>query len=207
MHENKNWQRLEAVLRWANMSANYFAHHIGLSRGENLYQIKRGNNGISLNLADRIVKHFPEVNKLWLLTGEGEMLGQSTRSNLEVPFYRMDVESAIDQVVALEPECMLALPNAVPCDLAMVYQGGAMGRQLPSGTIVFLKEVPMTSLIPGKEYLVCSNLFTALRVVRKAPEEGILRLVAGDKKNFDDLLIAGDEIKRLFVVSAKLTIN
>lgn len=207
MHENKYWQRLEAVLRWANMSANYFAHHIGLSRGENLYQIKRGNNGISLNLADRIVKHFPEVNKLWLLTGEGEMLGQTTRSNLEVPFYRMDVESAIDQVVALEPECMLALPNGVPCDLAMVYQGGAMGRQLPSGTIVFLKEVPMASLIPGKEYLVCSNLFTALRVVRKAPEEGILRLVAGDKKNFDDLLIAGDEIKRLFVVSAKLTIN
>ncbi len=39
-----NWERMEAVIRWANMSTNYFARYIGLARGENLYQIKRGNN-------------------------------------------------------------------------------------------------------------------------------------------------------------------
>ena len=29
------------------MTVNYFALYIGLPRGENLYQIKKGNNGIS----------------------------------------------------------------------------------------------------------------------------------------------------------------
>ena len=53
--KQNNWQRIEAVIKWANMSTNYFARHIGLARGENLYQIKRGNNGISLDVADRIV--------------------------------------------------------------------------------------------------------------------------------------------------------
>ncbi len=61
------------------MSTNYFARHIGLARGENLYQIKRGNNGISLDVADRIVSKFPQVDKLWLLTGGGaDVRGRET---------------------------------------------------------------------------------------------------------------------------------
>ncbi|MBR5464595.1 MAG: hypothetical protein IKU77_02225 [Alistipes sp.] len=207
MQENKNWQRLEAVIRWANMSTNYFALHIGLSRGENLYQIKRGNNGISLNLAERIVKHFPEINKLWLLTGDGEMIAGAMHSSLEVPFYRVDAERAIRQVAQLEPECMLGLPLAEKCDLAMVYSDAAMGRQLPAGTIVFLREVAPDALIPGKEYLVCSAKFDALRVVRTAEQPDWVRLVAGDRKNYDDMLLLRSEIERVYAVCAKLTIN
>ena len=44
----------------------------------NLYQIKRGNNGVSLDLANRIVAKFSEVSKLWLLTGDGPMLIEKT---------------------------------------------------------------------------------------------------------------------------------
>ena len=65
-----NWQRIDSVIRWANMTINYFALYIGLPRGENLYQIKKGNNGISRNLAYKIVTKFPEVSLAWLLTGE-----------------------------------------------------------------------------------------------------------------------------------------
>ena len=39
-----NWQRIDSVIRWANMTINYFALYIGLPRGENLYQIKKGNH-------------------------------------------------------------------------------------------------------------------------------------------------------------------
>lgn len=66
------------------MSTNYFARHIGLARGENLYQIKRGNNGISLDVADRIVSKFPQVDKLWLLTGRGRC---SRTGNCAAPRY------------------------------------------------------------------------------------------------------------------------
>ena len=189
MQENKCWQRLEAVIRWANMSANFFAHHIGLSRGENLYQIKRGNNGISLNLAERIVTHFPSINRLWLLTGEGDMLNEESELGRKIPFYRVDVERSIRQREALQAECTLSLPVADRCDLAMLYMGTAMGSQLPTGTIVFLKQVD------------------ALRVVRTTAESGVVRLVAGDKKNFDELTISTEEIEQLYQVSAKLTIN
>lgn len=68
------WERIEAVIKMSRMTTNAFARHIGLARGENLYQIKRGNNGVSLDVADRIVARFPKVSKLWLLTGDGQMI-------------------------------------------------------------------------------------------------------------------------------------
>lgn len=53
------------------MSANRLARHLGLPRGENLYQIKRGNNNISRDVAVRIHSKFPQFSLLWLLTGWG----------------------------------------------------------------------------------------------------------------------------------------
>ena len=85
--KQNNWQRIEAVIKWANMSTNYFARYIGLARGENLYQIKRGNNGISLDVADRIVSKFPQVDKLWLLTGEGQMFSEERIRGAQIPYY------------------------------------------------------------------------------------------------------------------------
>lgn len=70
---DNNWKRLESVIAWANMTTNCFAKQIGLARAETLYQIKRGHYGISRGLAARIVNRFPEIDKLWLLTGEGQM--------------------------------------------------------------------------------------------------------------------------------------
>ena len=50
-----DWQRIEKVVRWAGLSVNAFALHIGLHRGENPYQLKPGNNGISTQLAELVV--------------------------------------------------------------------------------------------------------------------------------------------------------
>lgn len=64
---------MESVIKHSGMSINKFAKHIGLPAAENLYRIKRGQNGISRIVAERIVEHFPYVSKGWLLSGEGEM--------------------------------------------------------------------------------------------------------------------------------------
>lgn len=72
--KNEQWERLECIFAMAGMTANRFANHIGLKRAENLYRIKKGQNGISKMLADRIVACYPEISKGWLLTGEGYML-------------------------------------------------------------------------------------------------------------------------------------
>lgn len=71
---NPEWERLYAVILWAEMNPNSFAKQLGYPKAETLYRIKRGLNGISRNLADRIVLSFPNISKGWLLSGEGSML-------------------------------------------------------------------------------------------------------------------------------------
>ena len=66
----EDWQRLQQIIDDSGLTINAFARHIGLSRGENLYQIKRGHNGISRDLALRIHTHFPQYGIGWTITGE-----------------------------------------------------------------------------------------------------------------------------------------
>ena len=188
--KQNNWQRIEAVIKWANMSTNYFARYIGLARRENLYQIKRGNNG-----------------KLWLLTGEGQMFSDEKLRGVQIPFYNVDVEQAVAHVAHLEAESSLMVPQAGQCDLAMCYMGRAMGPALPPGAVVLLKAVDPDAIIPGGEYVIVSRKIVTLRIVRLSDGDDKLRLVAGDKENYDDIILNVSDIKSVYKVKGKLIIN
>ena len=58
-----DWQRIEKIVRWTGLSVNSFALSIGLNRSENLYRIKRGDNGISKELAELIAARYPEISR------------------------------------------------------------------------------------------------------------------------------------------------
>lgn len=205
--KQNNWLRIEAVIKWANMSTNYFARYIGLARGENLYQIKRGNNGISLDVADRIVAKFPQIDKLWLLTGEGQMFADERLRGPQIPYYDVDVERGIAGLDQLEPQSNLIIPPVGDCDLAMIYSGRAMGGSTPPGTVLLLKSIDRDAIIPGDEYVIVSRKIVTLRIVRSAEEEGKVRLVAGDRDNYDDILLDLNDIVSIYKVKGKLIIN
>ena len=205
--KQNNWQRIEAVIKWANMTTNYFARYIGLARGENLYQIKRGNNGISLDVADRIVAKFPQVDKLWLLTGEGQMFADVRSRGAQIPFYDVDVEQQIVGVAHLTADSYLVAAPVGECDLAMVYTGRAMGLLVPPGTVVLLKAVEREAIIPGEEYVVVCRKIVTLRVVRAAETEGKYRLVAGNRDDFDDIVVDAGDIVSIYKVKGKLIVN
>lgn len=128
-------ERIEAVVEWSGMSANAFARHIGLPRGENIYQIKKGNNGISIDVAEKICTCFHELDKLWLLTGDGEMFRKDAPagpwSNMGTP----NSEAFIGFVAALvlpelinKPECRdpytMAVQHAKELMAALAKKGG-----------------------------------------------------------------------------------
>ncbi len=76
INSNPASERLSEVIGYSGLSVNAFAKAIGLKRGENLYQIKRGNNGISTKLAKRINRVFPRFPVAWLIFGEGVFEGE-----------------------------------------------------------------------------------------------------------------------------------
>lgn len=189
------------------MTTNYFARYIGLARGENLYQIKRGNYGISRDVAQRIVDRFPEINLLWLLTGDGQMFSDENKRGAQIPFHRVNVEHELLKAGEREPDEELLLPGLADCDLAMIYMGEAMSPRIPAGTVVFLKRVDADEIIPGGEYVIVCGKVVTLRFVRSADEEGLWRLAACDRTLFDDIIVRKEAIEAVYKVRGKLIIT
>lgn len=189
------------------MSTNYFARHIGLPRGENLYQIKRGNNGISRDVANRIVARFPQINKLWVLTGEGQMFASPELRGVQIPYYNIDVVQGVLLRERLVPAWNLVVPGLSQCDFAMRYDGREMGEALPSGTIVLLAAAEKEMMIPGGEYVVVSRKIVTLRTVYPASDGHKWRLAAVDKTNCDDIVLDTSELEAVYKVVGKLILN
>lgn len=67
-------EKIEMLLNHLGSNPNRFAKEIGLTRGDSIYQILEGRNGISGKMSERILNRYPQISRTWLLAGEGEML-------------------------------------------------------------------------------------------------------------------------------------
>ncbi len=203
-----NWQRLEQVIKWTGLSVNSFALTIGLKRSENLYQIKKGNNGISRDLAGLIAKKYPTISRGWLLSGEGTMFLDLRQppSTGGVPYYAMDALEAVRENAAKsEPRFMIHIPLFADCDLAALCLGAAMQPDIPAGGIVMLKETELASLVPGETYLVFSPVFNGIRTIRLSGTPERLLLTPRNTVEYDPIEIGADQITGLYQVRGVIT--
>ena len=224
---NEIWARLDSVIVWTGMTINGFAHHIGLSRAENLYQIKSGKNGLSRNLASRIVAAFPEISAGWLLTGEGSMFAPVEVGDGGIPFYEGDyVWQRLVDLSSIEPSSYISLPAIGACDCAVRCCDSAMAKDVSPGTIVFLKRIDPKLIIPGSLCVIVSANFVLLRRARfvslsstpskqcelaeqgaeeKQEEQGVLRLEASNK-SYDTVEVPLDSVIDVYRVVGSLNL-
>jgi len=69
-------KRLIAFLKYLGIGQDKFAKNVGLSRG----YVNNIKDNMTMKTVDKILKAYPELNKGWLLTGEGEMLNEKSQS-------------------------------------------------------------------------------------------------------------------------------
>lgn len=205
-HNDSNWNRLECVIKWADMTVNYFARYIGLARAENLYRIKRGDNGISRDLADRIVGTFPEIDRVWLLTGVGRMLLSDDDRGEQIPYYADDLECVLSDIAAVSPSHYVYMPTVNGCDLAVRSSSRAMCEASWAAMDVFLKKIEPSQIIPGGEYALVTQNCVTLRKVRATADADTVRLVARNREEYDDMTIGRGEIIDAWRVVAKFVI-
>ncbi len=207
-----NWQRLEQVVKWSGMSTNRFALSIGLKRSENLYQIKRGNFGISKELARLISQKYPMISRLWLLTGEGQMLeGKASADSVldtvkaldgAVPFYNIDALQVLkEDSDKLKPYNYLVIPALKNCDFAAQCSGNSMAPEMPAGATLIFKEVSAETILPGEAYLVVTKDYTTIKYIRTIEDKPTkLQLVPKNTSDYDTITIEASKIIRLFLV-------
>ena len=71
-----DYQRIEKVLNYLNLNPNQVYKQLGIKTPQVFYDIKAGKCGISKDLANKFQEKYGNINKNWLLTGEGDMLKQ-----------------------------------------------------------------------------------------------------------------------------------
>lgn len=188
------------------MTTNYFGRYIGLARSENLYQIKAGKNGISQNLAHRIVEKFPELSVGWLLTGEGDMFSKGS-TNGRIPFFDCDVVGrGLLRLDEIKPDYRMNIPTIEDCDYAFRSYDVAMSNEIAVGSILFLKKTAVEAIIPGGMYVVICPKYIILRKVRLITSaDGSLTLVLEPANaGFDSITVKLDDVKEIYRVVANL---
>lgn len=200
-----DWQRLEQVIRWTGLSTNAFALGIGLKRSENLYQIKRGNHGISKELAELIVRKYPGINRAWLLTGEGDMQTESSsssRSASGMPYYERDLLRVASDVILPSASDYIYVPGFETCDFAARVTGNALAPEIPAGAVVLVRRSDPTSpILPGQIYLIVTAEWVQLgRVQLDSGQPGVLHLIQSNGSDGVSLTVCRTQIARLYLI-------
>lgn len=191
-----NWSRLEQVISHLGLNVNSFAKEIGLNRSERLYQIKKGNYAISKNLVKTIISRYPEINDVWLLTGEGGML-RAEDKGAKISLYNIDIADLSVDRSSLSVTEYLEVPMFADSDFAIVNRGNAMSPEIKHGNLVFLKEIDINAVILGEIYLLLSDKINVLRIIRGLDDTN-WRLVAINAADFDDLVVDKRSIRAVY---------
>lgn len=203
----QNWERLVQVIEWSGMTINHFAYEIGLNRAENLYHIKKGNYGISLELANRIVARFPEIDLTWLLSGVGGMLIEEKSNVKTLPYFRQDIAQVLINIDHLTPTETINFPYFVDCSCVVRSLDRAMNEPLAVASDLFLREVDIVDVIQGNEYILLYDGRVEWRKVRYvARDTNKLRLVARNREEYPDSFVDRPTIRRAWRVVARMVI-
>ncbi len=75
---NKAIHRILDLIAHLDVSARQFDLSIGTANGYTL-RMHKNNASVGSDVIERIVKTYPQINLVWLITGKGEMFIKSTK--------------------------------------------------------------------------------------------------------------------------------
>nr|WP_299162710.1 hypothetical protein [uncultured Eudoraea sp.] len=99
----KTIDRLMQFIKFAGLSARQFDLSIGASNGYTL-RMKKNNASIGSDVIENILKVYPQLNVVWLITGEGDMLNKGEEDEIldfdHLPKSRQqEIEDLIEQKI------------------------------------------------------------------------------------------------------------
>ncbi|WP_299274625.1 hypothetical protein [uncultured Psychroserpens sp.] len=115
---SKTIHRIMKVVSALNMSARQFDLSIGTGNGY-ILRMQKNNASVGSDVIERIIKEYPQVNLIWLITGKGDMFIEQqskpkVRSKQEIESY-IDAKLKAqwsDEKKALLDEILLEIENA-----------------------------------------------------------------------------------------------
>lgn len=197
-------ERLAVVLRHSQeTSLHSLARALRLRRSENLYQIKRGNNNISVPLARRITEVYPQFNVGWLITGMGEPFCEPSSLTVSPSVKKLPLHTVLDLLpdgTLRETERILTFPSdfCPSAELVTVCHDDAIEPRAMPGDYLFLAPSTVETVVFGRLYLIVTASARLCRMIRKGENEGRLRLVSLKPERYDDIVLSKERIRALY---------
>ena len=202
-NKEQHWNRLIDIIEWLDTTPNHFATEVGMMRAENIYHIKNMEFGISTEFADRVVSHYPEINRTWLLTGVGSMLAAEAQSGTNIPYYNEDITEILPTIESVAPSGYANLPFAQRCDL-IACVSHVDDSNIELSTQLFLRHVDLSQIGSKMEYILLTYHGVVWCTIGSV-DDGVLSLV--NNKTCKELRLESNAIKQAWLVVAKLDIN
>ena len=205
--------RFDKYMTTKDLNDNQVTVSCGLSVGL-LGKARRGDSDLGKKAIDKILSFYQDLNRVWLLTGEGEMLKESTDAT--VPHnrirYWVDVDATAGGITLFDDQVTanyidLDIPEFRDCTDAVNLYGDSMLPLYKSGQIIILKEWMESFIDYGNVYLVITKKGNRMvKYLRKGSDAQHV-LCVSENKDFDPFEIEKDDILRLYLVKGGISKN
>nr|DAN36525.1 MAG TPA: hypothetical protein [Caudoviricetes sp.] len=222
--------RFDKYLRTKGLNDNQVTVSLGLSQG--LIGKSRGKGrDLSSKLANKILDSYPDLSRVWLLTGEGEMLNggssQTIPATIELQtqtelneknavkwYYELDASAGdglFEDNEINAPYKYINVPGFEGC-FGLNLTGDSMLNTAQSGDIVVVRPREVQTIINGEIYLVVTR--DSQRMVKRLvasgySEDAIITCISDnpDKTRYADMKIQADLIHKIFRVAGFVSIK
>jgi transcriptional regulator with XRE-family HTH domain len=121
--------RIKKIIELLNTDARHFAEKLGVEPSSISHLIS-GRNKPSFNFLEKLVKTYPEVNVVWLLSGEGEPLTNTNKNYVKQNIFDFDnqgnknIETKEDNINIEINKTNSAIQNKKVEKIILIYSDG-----------------------------------------------------------------------------------
>lgn len=195
-------ERIESISNHFEINFKQLSEMLGYDRPQIIYDIMKGKTkGISDELSSKILSVFPDINKYWLLTGEGSMLkaDEATKSDTNTGKNLIPLYDNISSVGGnLSRSADVDTPHSKPTEYidtgdwfreataAIRHYEDSMD-EYPSGCILAIREVQDRSLIVyGRDYVIETTEYRVTKRVQRGETDDCITAYSTNKETYPD---------------------
>lgn len=190
--------RFIEYMKIKGLNDNKVTQECGLSQGL-LGQARSGKSDLGAKTIDKILNKYQDLNKTWLITGDGMMLKgeednnnnpiakQTSNPNEGIPLIPVEAMAGAltcDNTI-LEYECdRYVIPMFKGADFLIPVKGSSMYPKYSSGDIVACQRVDMNNLFFqwNKVYVIDTNQGALIKRIKPGHDENHILIVSDNEK-------------------------
>lgn len=218
-------ERIEVFIEHQRIKRSVFEKSCGFSNG----YIRNLKENPSAAKIEDILSVYPELNRVWLLSGEGEMLKDSQGSEVNnepviknnsngnsrvIPFYDAETTGGYEGRVSSSTE-EISLKGYINAgdwfdgrETAAIRHCGESMIEYPNGCVLAVREVhEFRLLVPGRNYVIETSEYRVTKRVQRGSTKDCIALYSTNQAKYDDgrlvyepFEVSLEDVRRIFSV-------